>query len=433
MLAYCACLDFRGRDALDDIPLSLLVAALVALLLISAFFSMSETGMMAVNRYRLKNRAAQGHTGARLAQKLLEQTDKLLGVILLGNNFVNSASASLATVITFRLFGQNEAALGLATVAVTFAILIVSEATPKVIAATRPDQVAVVASYPLTVLLKLCYPIVWFVNLFVKGAIRLLRVQPQPETTVLTPEELRVLVLESGQFIAKKHRTMLLNLFELENFTVDDVMIPRKQLEMIDLDAPIEQIREQLMTCHHTRLPVYRSGYDNVVGFLHVRKVLHLATEDITVERLLSILRPPYFVPAGTPLFTQLQNFQENQRRIAIIVDEYGEMMGLTTLEDILEQVVGEFTTHAPGQNPLAQRQDDGSVLVDGSMSVRDLVKLMEVNFDLDGPKTVNGLIVEYFQDIPEPGTCFRLSGCVFEVLQTQERGVKRVRILPPH
>lgn len=432
MLAYCACLDFRGRDALDDIPLSLLVAALVALLLISAFFSMSETGMMAVNRYRLKNRAAQGHTGARLALRLLGQTDKLLGVILLGNNFVNSASASLATVITFRLFGQNEAALGLATVAVTFAILIVSEATPKVIAATRPDAVANWASYPLTALLKLFYPVVWFVNLFVKAAIRLLRVQPQPETTLLTPEELRVLVLESGQFIEKKHRSMLLNLFELENFTVDDVMIPRRQLEMIDLDAPIEHIREQLMTSQHTRLPVYRGGYDNVVGFLHVRKVLHLATEDITVERLLSIVRPPYFVPAGTPLFTQLQNFQENQRRIAIVVDEYGEMMGLTTLEDILEQVVGEFTTQAPGHNRLAQRQSDGSVLVDGGMSVRDLVKLLQVNFPLDGPKTVNGLIVEYFQDIPEPGTCFRLSGCVFEVLQTQARGVKRVRITPP-
>lgn len=417
---------------LDDIPLSVLFGALGLFLLGSAFFSMSETGMMAVNRYKLKNLANQGHTGAKLAQKLLAQTDKLLGVILLGNNLINSASASLATVITFRLFGQSEAALGIATVVVTFAILVVSEATPKVIAATHPDRVAVITSYPLTLLLKLCYPIVWFVNLFVKAAIRLLRVQPHPETTQLTPEELRVLVLESSQMIAKKHQSMLLNLFELESCTVEDVMVPRSQLEMIDLDAPLETIRAQLMTCHHTRLPVYRGGFDNVVGFLHARKVLHLLGEELTLERLEGIVRPAYFIPSSTPLFTQLQHFQENHLRIAIVVDEYGEMMGLTTVEDILEQVVGEFTTQAPEQTRLAVIEPSGAFSVDGTMLLRDLNKLLDAHFPLDGPKTVNGLIVEHFQDIPEPGTCFRLQRHVFEVLQSQDRGVKRVRITPP-
>lgn len=417
---------------MDDIPISLLAVSLIVLLLLSAFFSMSETGMMAVNRIRLKHRAQQGHRGARLAQRLLAQTDKLLGVILLGNNFVNSASAAVATVIAFRLAGQDKFALGLATVLVTFAILVVSEATPKVIAATHPERVTLIVSYPLTVLLRLVYPVIWFVNLFVKGLIRLLRVQPQPESTQLTPEELRVLVLESGQFVAKKHQSMLLNLFELENCTVDDVMTPRQQLELIDLDDDIEDIEQQLRTCHHTRLPVVEGGSENVVGTLHVRKVLHLMREPLTRERLRDVLREPYFIPAGTPLFTQLQYFQENNRRIGIVVDEYGEMLGLVTLEDILEQVVGEFTTAAPMQDWKLERLPDGGFLVDGGELLRDLNRQLGTHFPLDGPKTVNGLVVEHFQDIPAPGTCFKLQGCVFEVMQTAERSVKRVKLLLP-
>ncbi|MCG8994903.1 HlyC/CorC family transporter [Laribacter hongkongensis] len=416
---------------MDDIPLSLLLLALVILLMSSAFFSMSETGMMAVNRYRLNNRAASGHRGARLAKNLLGQTDKLLGVILLGNNFINSAAASIATVITFRLVGQNEVALAMATVLVTFAILVFSEATPKVIAATHPERVALVASYPLTLLLKVAYPVVWFVNLFVQGLIRLLRVQPEPESTQLTPEELRVLVLESGQFIAKKHRSMLLNLFELENCTVDDVMVPRHQLEMIDIDDDLDEIVAQLRTCHHTRLPVCEGSSENVIGILHVRKVLHLMDRDFGQDALRGILRAPYFIPEGTPLFTQLQNFQENHRRIGIVVDEYGEMLGLVTLEDILEQVVGEFTTAAPTFESRLLPQEDGSILVDGAMLLRDLNRSLDLNLPLEGPKTVNGLLLEHFQDIPEPGTCFKLHQCVFEVLQSGERSVRRVRIIP--
>lgn len=417
---------------MDDIPLSLLLTTLILLLVLSAFFSMSETSMMAVNRYRLRHRALHGHRGAKLAQALLARTDKLLGVILLGNNFVNAAAASLATVITFRLVGQNEIALGIATVLVTFAILVFAEATPKVIAATHPERIALAASYPLTLLLKLAYPVVWFVNLFVHGLIRLLRVQPEPETTQLTPEELRVLVLESGQFIAKKHQSMLLNLFELQNCTVDDVMIPRQQIEMIDLADDIDDIVRQLRTCHHTRLPVCEGSSDNVIGVLHTRKVLGLTDMALTPLRLRSVLRSPYYVPAGTPLFTQLQNFQENRRRIGIVVDEYGEMQGLLTLEDILEQVVGEFTTSAPTFATHLDRQADGSVLVDGSEQLRDLNRKFDTRLPVDGPRTVNGLVLEYFQDIPEPGTCFKLHGCVFEVVQAGDKGVRRVRIRPP-
>lgn len=392
---------------------------------------MSETAMMAANRFRLKSLTTQGHRGAKLAQTLLAQTDKLLGVILLGNNFVNSAAASLSTVITFRLVGQNEAALGIATLGVTFAILVFSEATPKVIAATHPDKIAVVASYPLTGLLKLFYPVVWFVNLFVKTTIRLLRVQPQPETPMLTPEELRVLVLESGQFVEKKHQSMLLNLFELENQTVDDVMVPRGQIEMINLADEMDIIDHQLRTCHHTRLLVCEGNQDNIVGILHAKKVLHLSSEDLSVDALRSVLRVPYFVPAGTPLFTQLQSFQENHRRIAIVVDEYGELLGLVTLEDILEQLVGRFTTQAPARDNRLLAKEDGMLEVDGTIQLRELNRLCGTNFPLDGPKTLNGLILDYFQDIPEVGTCFKRYGCVFEILQTHERAVKRVKLIP--
>ena len=384
---------------------------------------------MAANRFRLKKLAADGHRGARLAQSLLSQTDKMLGTILLGNNLVNSASASLATVITFRLVGQNQAALGIATILVTFAILIFSEATPKVIAATHPDRVSVIVSYPLALLLRLFYPVIWLVNLFVNGLIRLLRVRQSSEVMTLTPEELRVLVLESSQFVEKNHQSILLNLFELQNLTVDDVMVPRRQIEMIDFSTPLDEIELQLRTSHHTRLPVCEGSHDNVVGILHTRKVLHLGESLGEVDALRSILRPPYFIPAGTPLFAQLQAFQENHRRIAIVVDEYGEMKGLVTLEDILEQVVGEFTTGAPAHAIHLLRRGEWVVEVDGVASLRELNRLLGVQFPIDGPKTLNGLIVEYFQDIPEVGTCFKLAGCVFEILQTQERSVKRVRL----
>lgn len=419
---------------MNDIPLSVLLGAFVVLLLLSAFFSSSETSMMAVNRYRLKHMVKRGHRGARLASELLSKTDRLLGVILLGNNLINAAAAALVTVIAFRLFGESEFALSMATLAVTFAILVFSEVTPKVLGATYPERIAIPVSYILTPLLKIAYPIVWFVNLFVQALLWMMRLNPKDGSNEnkLGIEELRTLVLEAGHFIPKKHQAILVNLFELENVTVDDVMTPRHQIEAIDLDADMDRVIEHLATAHHTRLPVYRGDMSDIIGVLHARKVLHQLREEISRERLEEILREPYYVPAGTPLFTQLQNFQENQRRLGLVVDEYGELMGLVTLEDILEEIVGEFTTHAPSHSSPFHPQDDGSWLVEGGALLRELNRKLGLSFPLEGPKTLNGLILEHLEDIPEAGTALKIAHHPVEIVQTQDRVVKMVRIYPP-
>ena len=420
---------------MEDIPLYILLSILFVLLILSGFFSLSETSMMAINRYRLKRLANQGHRGARVTVCLLDKTDRLLGVILLGNNLLNTASATLVAVIIAMLFGQSELALLLGTICVTFAILIFSEITPKVIAAAYPERIALFASYILTPLLKLLYPVVWFVNLFVTGLLLLLRLNPQKEsaaTQTISTEELRTLVLEGGHFIQKKHQSMLLNLLDLETVTVDDVIVPRSQIEAIDLTADDETIQRQLLTCHHTRLPVYHERMENIVGVIHTRKVLnHIKSGPITAATLEKIMQQPYFIPSGTPLFTQLQLFQENQKRIGMVVDEYGDWMGLVTLEDILEEIIGEFTTPAPTHVSTYARQDDGSYLIEGSALLRDLNRKLGTQFPLDGPKTLNGLILEYLKDIPEGGTGLNIAGYSMEILQVKNQAVKTVKIHP--
>ena len=420
---------------MDDIPISVLLGALVVLLILSAFFSTSETSMMALNRYRLKHMVRQGHRGATLTSQLLAKTDQLLGVILLGNNLLNAAAAALVTVITFRLFGQSEFALTMGTLLVTFAILVFSEVTPKVLGAAYPEKIALPASYVLTPLLKLFYPVVWFVNLFVDALLWLMRLKPGAASgeNRLGMEDLRMMVLEAGHFIPKKHRSILLNLFELEDITVDDVMIPRSQIEAIDIEAPPEVLIEQLSTSHHTRVLVYQGELDDIIGHIHVRRVLHQAQGgELDVSMLREILREPYFTPAGTPLFTQLQHFQENQQRMGLVVDEYGELMGLVTLEDILEEIVGEFTTHAPSQTGIYRKQEDNSWLVEGSAMLRDLNRKLGLQLPLDGPKTLNGLILEHLENIPEAGTSLKIANHTLEIVQTQDRVVKVVRIFPP-
>lgn len=390
--------------------------------------------MMALNRYRLKHLAKTGHRGARLTAQLLSRTDRLLGVVLLGNNLVNAAAAALVTVITFRLFGESELALTLGTLAVTLAILIFSEITPKVIGATHPEHIAFPAAYVLSPLLKLVYPIVWFVNLFVRGLLWLLRLQPQgSQTHTLSMEELRTLVLEGANFLPQKHQNILLNLFDLESITVEDAMTPRNQIEAVDIESTSDEIRRQIATSNHTRLPAYRGRLDDIVGFVHVRKVLNLSDgEQITADTLKEIMREPYFIPLDTPLLTQLQNFQEQNDRMALVVDEYGELKGLLTLEDILEELIGEFTTHSPMQTARFRRMEDGSIIVEGGSLLRALNRKLGYRFPLDGPKTLNGLILEHLQDIPEPGTSLRLAGYPLEVLQTQDRVIRSVRLLPP-
>jgi len=422
---------------LNGVPISLQLAALGLLLLISGFFSIAETSLMSLNRYRLRHLVKEGHRGARIASALLAKTDKLLGVILLCNNFANAASATLVTLITVELFGEGEWILMFGTLAVTFAILVFSEISPKVIAAAYPERLGIACSYVLYPLLQLLYPIVWFVNLFVEGLLKLLRVKINfSETTQnLTMDELRSIVTDAGHFMPKKHRAILLNLFELEKITVDDVMTAHTQVEAIDFDAEVDEILARISNSHHTRLPVRQGDHEEIVGILHVRKVInHLrlnANADITKDDLKEILADPYFIPSGTPLYTQIQQFQENQERIALVVDEYGEFRGLVTLEDILEEVIGDFTTQSPSRVGSYRQESDGSWIVDGSSSLRDLNKKLSLNLPLDGPRTLNGLVLEHFEDIPEPNTGFRIGEHTLEILQTQDRVVKSVRIFP--
>ncbi|MBM3117719.1 HlyC/CorC family transporter [Jeongeupia naejangsanensis] len=417
---------------MEDTPISALFIALLACLASSAFFSAAETAMMAINRYRLAGKVRQGHRAAVRTQKLLNETEKLLGVILLGNTVINTVSATLAALITARLFSGNEFALGTATLLVAFAILVFSEATPKVIAATHAEAVAYLASGPLVILLRVFYPAVWIVNLIVDTLLRALRLRkPGGDSTALSPDELRLLVLESGRFMEKKHHTILLNLFELANVTVDDVMTPRHQMEMVDLTLPSDLLRQELFTSHHSRLPIYAGNPDNVLGILPARKLLSLTEADTDADAVRTLMRQPYFIPSGTPLFTQLQNFQENHRRLGLVVDEYGELLGLVTLEDILEQMIGEFTTQSPASGVQLARQADGSLLLDGSISLRDLNRKLKLGLPTSGPKTLNGLILEYFEDIPETGTCMVIAGQRLEVVQTQDRSIRMVRLYP--
>jgi len=420
---------------LDEISLNSLLIAFVILLFVSAFFSISETSMMALNRYRLKHLARTGSRGARLTAQLLAQTDKLLGVVLLGNNLVNTAVASLATVIVFRLLGESELGLAIATGAAAFFILVFSEITPKVIGASYPERIAFPAAYVLAPLLRVLSPLVWFINLFVKALLTLMRLKPPAagQPTMLSLEELRTLVLEGGHFLPPKHQKILLNLFDLQSITVDDLMTPRSQIEAVDIDTPPEELKRQISTSNHTRMPVYRGSLDNIIGVLHLRKVLNLGADDIGSETLMQILRPPYYIPAATPLLAQLQNFQEEEERLGLVVDEYGELMGLITLEDILEEIIGEFTTHSPLHGGGITRQDDGSVLAEGATSLRELNRKLGTQFVLDGPKTLNGLILEHLEDIPEPGTTVKIAGVPIEIVQTQDRAVRSARIFPPN
>jgi Mg2+/Co2+ transporter CorB len=418
---------------MDDIPLGTLALILAVLLATSGFFSMAETAMMAVNRYRLKHRAQRGDRGARLAVTLLRKTDTLLGVILLGNNLINAAAATLTTVIAVRLFGKGEFALAMGTVAVTFAILVFSEITPKVIGAAHADRIAPFVSYLLSPMLKAATPVVWFVNLFVRALLRLLRVeQPDEVGTTLSQEELRSLVLE-GQYFRGKHRAMLANLLDVESVTVDDVMTPRNQIHALDLADRPSLIAQQLATSYHTRLPAYEGALDNIVGIVHLKQVVQLQRAgDIGPDELRPILRPAYFVPAGTPLLAQLQQFQSARERLGLVVDEYGELVGLVTIEDIIEEIIGDFTTPAPEGTGTFQRDTDGAVVVDGLAPLRTLNRKLGTDFPVDGPKTLNGLILAQLGEIPEAGTRIEVASQAIEVLQTQDRGVKVVRLLPP-
>ena len=392
---------------------------------------------MSLNRYRMKHLAKQGHRGARLASILLAKTDKVLGVILLGNTLCIVASSSIEVLISHRLFGEGEVVLALGSLALTFIILVFSEISPKVIAAANAEKIGFFCSYIIYPLLWLFNPVVSFVNLFVKAFVRILgiKVNFQEILHAVTTEELRSIVADAGQYIPKKNRAILLNLFDLEKITVDDVMTAHTLAEVIDFDADIDDILQRISNSHHTRLPVREGDNEEIIGIIHIRKVINQIrahfNDGLDKENLREIMDAPYFVPAGTPLYTQIQQFQENQERIALVVDEYGEFKGLVTLEDILEEVIGDFTTQSPSRMGSYRKEADGSWLVDGSSSLRDLNKKLNLSLPLDGPRTLNGLILEHFEDIPEPSTSFKVGKHTLEIIQTQDRIVKSVKIFP--
>jgi len=420
---------------LENISVSVLFGLLGVLLILSGIFSMSETVMMAANRYRLRHLEQGGNRGARQALELLARTDRLLSVILLFNNLVNSAAAILVSVITIELFGDDKWALAAGTLAITFAILVFSEISPKVVGANFADRLAPLFSYVLAPLLRFTYPVVWFVNLFVSALLGALRLQTLPTNreSRLTPEELRTIVLESGNFIPHKHHSILLNLFELEAITVKDVMTPRAAIEALDLAAPREEVMLRLSTCYHTRLPVYREDPGNIMGILHLRRVISpLQRGELDIAEIEAQIQEPYYIPANTAVFAQLQFFQENRQRIGIVVDEYGEVLGLVTLEDILEEIIGEFTTSAPSPASDLHWSREGSVLVEGSRPLREINRKLGTSFPLDGPKTLNGLILEHFQDIPEAGVSIKVADIPIEIIQTHDRRVKVVRVYRP-
>ena len=415
---------------MDDTPLSVLLAALLFLILLSAFFSGSETGLMTLNRYRLRHLADKQHPGALRAQKLLQRQDRLIGLILLGNNFVNVLASILMTLITLRIYNDT-GLLFAAGLVLTIVILLFAEVTPKTLAALHPERVAFPAAYVYTPLLKLLWPVVWVVNGIANGLLKLLGVSPEHgSSNALTTEELRTVVTEAGAMIPKRHQSMLLNLMDLEKVTVEDIMVPRNEVIGIDIEDHWEISRKLLMESQYTRLPLYRETIDNVIGVLHMRKVLPLLYRDhLDQKTLQGIAREPYFIPEGTSLNRQLLNFQREHRRIGFAVDEYGDIQGLVTLEDILEEIVGEFTTDPSAHIEDIHPQDDGTWLVDGSISIRSLNSTLGMSLSTDGPKTLNGLITEHMEMIPETGTSLLLDNHPIDIVQLKENMVKTVRI----
>ncbi len=421
---------------MDDYSLGTLFVALLIILICSGFFSAAETSMMAINRYRLNHLVRKGNNSAKLTARLLAKTDKLLGSILLGNTLLNVAAATLAEIAVLRLFGHdNSSAVLIGSLTITFMILIFSEIMPKVIAASHAERVALPSSYVLALIIKLFYPVVFVATTLVRGMLWLAGIKMQADLShhKLSLEELRSLVLEAENFLPRKHQRMLLNLVDLERITVNDVMVPRNQIEALNIDAEPAELRQQIITCHHTLLPVYAGTPGNMLGTLHIKRVLPLLQEEkLEIAQLRDSLQDAYFIPSNTPLLNQLQQFQERHARMGLVVDEYGELLGLVTLENILEEIVGDFTTQSPAQTGKFLRQDDGSLLLEGGASLRELNRKLGLHLPASEAKTLNGLILEYLQDIPEAGTSLKIGDYPIEIIQTQDRAVRVARVFPP-
>ena len=424
---------FQRSNDLDTISTLSLSIILLVLIVLSGFFSSAETSLMSLNRYRLKHLVKKKHRAAKLTQSLLDRPDRLIGLILIGNNFVNILAASIATVICVRIWGNLGYAI--ATGALTIIILVFAEITPKTLAALHPEKVAFPASYILTPLYRLFYPIIWLVIGLTNSLLKLFGVDiDEVKDDHINSEELKIIVNEAGALIPKSHQNMLLSILDLEKVTVEDIMIPRSEITGIDLEDDLDEVIEQLRSAMHTRLPVFKGDIDNVVGFLHARQVIKLIAKEedhLSFDSIQQAMTPVNFVPEGTPLNTQLLNFQRKKSRVGLVVDEYGDIQGLVTLEDILEEIVGEFTTDIATVSKDIQIEKNGSIIIDGSATIRDINRSLNWKIPTDGPKTLNGIILEHMESIPQAGTGLRLAGYPMEVLQIKANMIKSVRIWP--
>ncbi len=419
----------------DDIPLGVLTGSLIFLLLLSAFFSGTETALMALNRYRLRHKARSGHRGARYAEQLLQRPDRLITLILFGNNLVNFSAATLASYITLQIFGSAAWITAAGTFVFTLTVLIFAEVMPKTIAALHPERLALPASYIYYPLQRLAFPLIWLINLISNSLLRLIGIDPlNADQHSLTIEELRVVVNESATRLPQKRHRMLQGILELDDVSVDDVMVPHNEIIGIDLDDPWNEILKSLSSCSYTRLPVFRESIDDVVGMLDLRRLIHAdGLAQLDKHKLLSLMEDPYFVPEGTPLHKQLVQFQHNRQRAALVVDEYGDIQGLVTLEDILEEIVGEFTSEpAPDLADVRQEPGKSSFLVEASANIRSLNRMMKWQLPTDGATTLNGLILEKLETIPDTGTCLKLGEYPVEILHTSDNSVNQVRVHPP-
>lgn len=413
----------------DDIPLAALIGLLVVFLLLSAFFSGSETALMSLNRYKLRHKARSGHRGARIAESLLEQPDRLIGLILLGNNAVNIYASALVGVVSLEMGGELGFAIG--TAALTFVVLIFAETAPKTAAARNPERFAFAAAYVYYPLLKILYPLVWLTNVMANAVLFVLGLgKTATDTYALSPEELRTVVYDAGARISGKYRQMLLSILDLEKVSVDDVMVPHNEVIGIDLDDDIDEIAALIRGSEHTRLPVYLDTIDNVIGILHLRRLANIFTQQVfTKDDLRGLLEDPYFVPEGTPLSIQLLQFQKGRRRFAMVVDEYGDIQGIVTLEDILEEIVGEFTTDPADDEDEIVKETDSTWLVSGTANIREMNRVLGWDLPTDGPKTLNGLILEYLETIPESETCLKIRSYPIEIIEIKDNRVQLARI----
>ncbi len=415
---------------LEDIPLYIPILIVIFLFFLSAFFSGSETALMAANRYRLVHRAKAGQKDAKRVLKLLKKPDQLIALILLGNNLINILIAQIAAYIGYRIY--NEIGIAVATLVLTFLLLIFAEMTPKTLAVIYPDRLAAIAGRIYVVLRIVLYPFIRFSNLITNSLLRLLGVRRNANTVeALNREELRTAVTTAGKLIPTEYRNMLLGILDLDKKTVADIMVPRSEIYAINLSDPIEQIEKNISSAIYTRIPLCDKTIDNIVGILHLRHLVSANIKEFNADALKKMSRSPYFIGEHTSLTETLVNFKKNKRRVALVTNEFGEVQGLAAMDDLLEEIIGRFTNDPKTYDTMITRQKDGSVIVDGGCYIRELNKTMEWELSENGPKTVNGLVLEHLELIPKSAIGVLIEGHPFEVVKTHKNAIKIVKILP--